>query len=100
MRPLTEAEIEVSARTLQRETAARVELADLELSWFERAICGLTVGGVVFLSGKWQELPTTASLLLAACAGALPYLYFETRRLRKQVNALTQLVKHAKRNDA
>ena len=100
MRQLTEAEIEVSARTLQRDTAARVELTHQGFNWFERAICGLAAGGVVFLSGKWQELPTTAGVLLAAFAGALPYLYFEIRRLRKQVDALTQLVMHAKRSDA
>jgi hypothetical protein len=100
MRPQTEAELEVSARTLYRDTAAQEDLFRHDLRWFEGAICGLAVGAVVLLSSKWPELPVTASLLLAGCAGAMPYLYFEVKRLRKQVNALAHLVLHAKRSDA
>lgn len=97
MRQLTEAEIAVSARDLQRETAALGALTGQSLNLFERMICGLALGGVVFLSGMWHDLPISAVLLLAACAGAMPYLCFEVRRLRKQVKALTQLVVNAKR---
>lgn len=100
MRQLTEAELAVSANLLKRDTAARLELTATTFSWPERALIGVALGGAIFLSGHWQELPTAASVLLAVCAGTLPYFYFELRRLRKQVNALTQLVLHAKHSDA
>ncbi len=100
MKQLTEAELAVSARNLQRDTAARIELTEPNFNWLKPVICGLSVGAVVYLSGSWQGLPITAAVLLSACAGTLPYVYFEIVRLRKQVNALTQLVMHAKRSDA
>jgi hypothetical protein len=100
MRQLTDAELAVSAREIQRDTAARAELTGLSFNWFERTICGLSIGAVVYLSGRWHELPITASVLLTVCAGILPYFYFEVRRLRKQVNALNHLVMHSKRSDA
>lgn len=97
MRQLTEAEIAISARDLQRDTAALEALTGKNFNWTERMICSVAVGGVVFLSASWRELPLSARLVLVTCATALPYLIFEVMRLRKQVNALTQLVVHGKR---
>lgn len=99
MRPLTEAEVELSARALNRDTAARENLARTELAWPERTTCALTAAVVMLLSSKWHDLPVAASALLTGCAAAMPYLYFEIRRLRKQVIALTQLVLHSARGD-
>ena len=100
MKKLTAAELEITADSLRREAAAKVELSVQNQGWFERTICALTVASVVYLSARWPELPMTASILLAGCAGALPILYFEVRRLRKQVDALIQIALHAKHSDA
>ncbi len=97
---MTEAELRLAAKALNRDTAAREDLSESKASWWEQACCGLAAGAVVMFSSKWQELPVAAGVLLAAGAAAMPYLYFEIRRLRRQVNALTQLVLHGERSDA
>ena len=101
MTPLTDVENELLLRALNCEIAAREELTRTETMWSERAIGGITAGVVVFFSAKWsQVLPLPAAALLVVFAAAMPYFYFEFRRLRRQVSALTHLVLHAKRSDA
>ena len=100
MPSMTEAEMNLSAKALNRDTAARRELEELGPRWWERAVCGLAAGAVVLFSAKWHELPLAAGALLTGCAAAMPYLYFELRRLRKQVNAISHLILHTKRGDA
>ena len=101
MTQLTDATDDHSLRALDREMAAREELARTERTWWEGLIGGISIGGVVYFSAQWwQVLPMPAVAVLAGCAAAMPYIYFELKRLRRQVNALTHLLLDGKRSDA
>lgn len=98
--PLTEAELTLSAKELRRDASAREALAESNPNWSERMICGLWSCSIIFVSVNWLGLSMSAGAVLAGCAGAIPYFYFEIRRLRRQVNALAHLVGRAERGDA
>jgi len=98
--PKTEPEVELMARKLKREEAAKKALNTRSFRPVQLLASFFAVLAVSLLSQTWRSLPSDAGFAVAALTAVVPFLAFEVYLVKRQLKAVIYLAGISSESDA